>query len=294
MARCERCGPLLIGGALCANCVGVVEPSTVASAASAGLFLAVLARLAENGYAHEVKRCVDVCKDARANTQLWERVVDLPLRVTKGNDFWGAMPRLAYWAGKGDLVRVRETLDRGARVDERNSMGATALMRAALFARPVTARELVARGADVNARDSRGETPLMWSCCGVGATNGTAVSELLRLGADVNACNERGSTALYLAATLGNVGAVRVLLAAPGVDPDARTHGMSPFEAVADRFDDFNERMALGVDDDYDDEFTHYSPDDALEIMQLLEDAGADVEYGTDDSESGWDSSGSG
>ena len=90
------------------------------SAASPSLFMEVLARIVENGYAVDVARCVDVCKDAQSNTLLWERVVDVPRRG-KGTT------RLMHWAREGDLVRTRETLARGARVNARDVLGRTAL-----------------------------------------------------------------------------------------------------------------------------------------------------------------------
>ena len=215
----------------------------VSSTASPALFLAVLARLAENQYATEVVRCVGICKDARSNAQLWERIVDLPHVPLV--DWWrGPETRLCHWARVGDLARVRETLDRGAGVDAHETYGHTALWWASHSGHLAVVRELLdrgtdvdactdalhdasgrghtavvlelaAHGADVSARDKTSWTPLMLACSyGHAAT----VAELLRLGADVNAVDNGGWSSLLLAAYGGHADAVCVLLAAPGVD----------------------------------------------------------------------------
>ena len=221
--------------------------SSVTSAASPALFLAVLARLAENGYAREVVRCMDICKDARSNAQLWERVVDLQQRQL-GESAGYRTTRLIHWAGAGDLARVRETLgrcadvnardtggsaalwwasygghlavvrellDRGADVEARTRDGITALAGASFHSHTAVVVELAARGANINARDGTGCTPLVAACAGGHAA---AVTELLRLGANVNAQTNGGWSALIHAAYYARIDAVRVLLVAPGVD----------------------------------------------------------------------------
>ena len=75
----------------------------------------VLARLGENGYGREAVRCVSICKDARANVQLWERVLDLE-HIATHDPSGRRVTRLMHWADVGDVVRVRDTLDRGAKV----------------------------------------------------------------------------------------------------------------------------------------------------------------------------------
>ena len=219
--------------------------SNVTSPASPPLFLAVLARLAENGYATELARCVDVCKDARSNAQLWERIVDLPHHVLVGNEYRAT--RLHHWAWEGDLARVRETLARGADVNARDTGGNTALWRASAVGHLAVVCELLDRGADVDARSKDGSMALMIASCNGHtavvlelAARGTDVNTrktigttalilacsrdhvataaaLLRVGADVNAQCDEGWSALMYAAYSGYVDAVRVLLAAPGV-----------------------------------------------------------------------------
>ena len=189
-----------------------------------------------------------VCKDMRANAQLWERVVNLQ-HVAVGDEVDGHRTTpLIHCAAADDVARVREALDRGARVDACNSHGFTALyyavgdVAAELLARGaadgVRARhgivdaawdgntalgvDLVARGADIEVRDATGWTPLMYSCH---AGHAATAAEFLRLGADVNAQDSRDDTSLTLAVWGAHTDVVRVLLAAPGVDVNAVANG---------------------------------------------------------------------
>ena len=86
------------------------------------LFLEVVTLLAQNDFA-EAERCLGLCTDTYTNAVLWQRVIDVhhavrdnvprahPARYTP------TLTRLAYWAARGDVDRVRATLARGARVD---------------------------------------------------------------------------------------------------------------------------------------------------------------------------------
>lgn len=222
------------------------DPAPTIQSASTFLDRDILVRLAENGCAREVVRCVNLCRDTRSNAQLWAKVVDLPLP-----SLWtgGLGTRLITWARDGDLARVRATLDRGANVDARNRdgghtalmaacggnhgdvvwellargadvhartrTGETAMLDAAAFAAPAVVLELAARGADVNARDARGRTPLLRAA----RFDRVAVAaELLRLGADVNVQDDGGETPLIVAIVYHNAATARALLAADGID----------------------------------------------------------------------------
>ena len=209
----------------------------------------VVARLGENGYAREVVRCVRVCKDMRADAQLWERVVNLQHAAVDAVQGRRTTP-LIHWATAGDVARVREALDRGARLDACDSHGFTALyyavgdvaaellprgaadgerarhgiLLAAYESNTALVVDLVARGADVNAQHGSGWTPVMLACS---AGHAATVAELLRFGVDVNfqLHDGGGFSPLMLAAWKGHIDIVRVLLAAPGVDVDAVAYG---------------------------------------------------------------------
>lgn len=58
----------------------------------------------------------------------------------------------------------------------------------------------------VNIKDRNGITPLI-----AAAASGAEMLELLRAGANVDACDNEGRTAIYWAAIMGNLGAIRVL-----------------------------------------------------------------------------------
>ena len=214
--------------------------------------------VAMNGFPDACVRCVSVCKSMRTNAELWERVVDLQhAHAGARREIGYRATRLIHAAGVGERVRVREMLDRGARVNACDTLGYTALCHARdgghdgvateLLARgatdgPIAAlgiieavgygdtamvRDMIARGADVNAWS--GWTPLTF-CCFHGHV--ATATELLRLDADVNAQNNSGKTALMCAAIRGHVDVVRLLLAAPGVDVNLANHGRTALSSA--------------------------------------------------------------
>jgi len=133
-------------------------------------------------------------------------------------------------AGKGDVRKVRELLDRGADVNARDEDGVTPLHYAAYYGFLDAARLLLDRGADVNARDEFGGTPLHYAA-GSGHVN--VVRLLLDRGADVNARDEDGVTPLHYAAYYGFLDAARLLLDR-GADVNARAkYGVTPLYLAA-------------------------------------------------------------
>ena len=98
--------------------------------------------------------------------------------------------------------------------------GDTPLMRAALDGNTERVRELINQGADVNQRDDNGRTALMFA---VVNRHSETVKVLLEHGADVNAKSNQGGTALMGAAMNGELGMVQALLD-KGADLDARLH----------------------------------------------------------------------
>lgn len=227
------------------SCKRRAQPPSVDTCASAELFLRILPRVAENGFAEALVNCTDLCRDTRTNAGLWERVVDLTFAPRGGG---ARLTRLAHWASVGDAARVREVLDRGAdinacdmsestalhwasfrghvavvrellsrgaAVDARPPGGRTPLRAAAFAGHTAVVAALAAHGADVNSRTDDGVTPLL-RVCEVG--HAATAAELLRRGADVNARSAAGRAPLMEAAHRGHAATVATLLAAPGID----------------------------------------------------------------------------
>ncbi len=112
-------------------------------------------------------------------------------------------------AGEGDVALVRQLLDAGLAVDERDSGGVTALLAAVRDDRRAVAVLLLERGADVNAVAENRDTP--WLLAGASGR-----AELLQIMVshrpDLALLNRFGGTALIPACERGHVDAVRVLL----------------------------------------------------------------------------------
>jgi ankyrin repeat protein/TPR repeat protein len=124
-------------------------------------------------------------------------------------------------AREGDVPAVRKLLEAGSdpnmHDDSRSGEGQTALHQA-MRAKDVTVAELlIARGADVNAKAKTGYTPLHVAA-GLGKLE--RVRLLLSKGASVDAMDTHG-TPLHAAVVQGQEGIVEALLAA-GANPDAR------------------------------------------------------------------------
>jgi ankyrin repeat protein len=109
---------------------------------------------------------------------------------------------------------VKILLDKGARVNDRDSQGDNALLIAAGNYLPKIVRLLLEKGADVNARDKDGNTVLMRAA---GSRRSWREDRepmfdmLLAAGADPKPANTRGVTALMLAAQEGNPGVLGLL-----------------------------------------------------------------------------------
>ena len=98
--------------------------------------------------------------------------------------------------------------------------GHTALMRAALDGDTESVKELINQGGDINQRDDNGRTALMFA-----VVNGhyETMKVLLEHGADVNARSNEGGTALMGGAFTGDLRIVQALLD-KGADVHAKLH----------------------------------------------------------------------
>ncbi len=120
----------------------------------------------------------------------------------------GATP-LMYAAAFGNVQTMKLLIEKGADVNARNAVNATALLWCARD--PEKARILIERGADVNAQSKQGATPLIVAALRPG--NAAIVALLLEKGADPNLKGSRGITALHTAARSGDHETIRLLLA---------------------------------------------------------------------------------
>lgn len=127
--------------------------------------------------------------------------------------------QLRQVAHSGDVAGIRELLNKGAKVNDSDDEGWTALTWATLADEPAAVKFLLERGADVNARDKLGRNALYWAAM---EGNREIMELLLARGADANARErKRGWTPLMRAVVKGHGDAVELLLA-KGADPNAK------------------------------------------------------------------------
>ena len=120
-------------------------------------------------------------------------------------------------ATRGDAATVRELLDRGVDVNERDASGRTAVTAAVYAGSPETVRALVRAGADVDLQDETRANAFL----ALGETGDVAVlEEVLPADPDPTLTNRFGGTALIPAADRGHVEMVKALLARTDVDVD--------------------------------------------------------------------------
>jgi ankyrin repeat protein len=115
--------------------------------------------------------------------------------------------------------------------------GHTSLMRAALDGNTERVKELIDQGADINQRDDNGRTALMFAVIN---THYETMKVLLEYGADVNAKSNKGGTALMGAASAGDLRMVQALLD-KGADVHARvleTNESAATIAASDGYDE--------------------------------------------------------
>ncbi len=131
------------------------------------------------------------------------------------------MNQLMHAAGMGNEAEIRRALQRREDMNAADETGWTALMVAAVAVQPQAVSTILDAGARVDQRDHHGDTALI----GVAAVRfgnlriaAEVVGILIAHGASVDATNDLGESALMWAARSGNPESIKVLLMA-GADP---------------------------------------------------------------------------
>ncbi|CAM9552547.1 unnamed protein product [Ectocarpus fasciculatus] len=104
---------------------------------------------------------------------------------------WGANEEIFAAASDGDVVRIRDLVSSGVKVDAQDEEGRTPLHFAADRGQSSVISSLLALGAAVDSRDSDGMTPLAYA---VACENEKEVELLVQAGADANAADNDGCT----------------------------------------------------------------------------------------------------
>lgn len=123
-------------------------------------------------------------------------------------------------ASAGDVEKIRQLVQQGAKLDLPNPLGETPLMLAAVRGQIAALNTLLDLGAKLEVATPYGETALLkvaWS------DHTDSARVLLERGANPNTAHKNGKTALIRATDAGRVEIVRLLLA-KGADVHARTH----------------------------------------------------------------------
>ncbi len=119
--------------------------------------------------------------------------------------------RQAAGCRDGDVDPVADALRAGARINNKDKAGNTALILAVVEGNDDIATLLLAKRADVNARDQHGNTALMLA---ISKAHDDIAKLLITKRADVQAHDHQGNTALIIAAGQGNGVIVSLLIAA--------------------------------------------------------------------------------
>lgn len=235
--------------------------------------------------------------DARGITRLWQRKLTAEPRIKDMNK--GGLTPLLYAAREGCIECARQLLAGGADPDLGDPENVTPLILALENLHFDFAKFMIESGADINKFDFRGRTPvytavdfnsLPTSAHGdipsADATTGADILEmLLEAGANPNVQLKRrhpyrhraldrradeilrvGATPLLRAARAADTEAVRLLLAHGALVDLPTAEGVTPLITLAGY--DINDRTTRGRFRD---------PQDELATLQLLLDAGADI-----------------
>lgn len=133
---------------------------------------------------------------------------------------------------RGNERAVKLFLGAGIKPDQKDALGVTPLIKAAMFNRGAVAAQLIKAHADVNAANAQGYTPLHWA-----ALKGylDIVEMLLAGGAGVDPRSSLGLTPLMQAAMSGHARVCDALIAKGAGVNEADKRGMTPLhKAVND------------------------------------------------------------
>lgn len=207
----------------------------------------------------------EVAADIILLSRLHARVLELAgmKRPDAGGDPWGddrvrhqlAAEQIEYnktgfltAVERGNDRAVKLFLNAGIKPDEKDALGVTPLIKAAMFNRTAVAALLIKAHADLNTANAQGYTPLHWAAlkgfvdfvelllangAGVDPRSNLGLTPLMQAamsgharvcdlliskGASVNEVDKRGTTPLHKAVSDGHVAVAEVLVAA-GADP---------------------------------------------------------------------------
>ncbi|MBP5427580.1 MAG: ankyrin repeat domain-containing protein [Clostridiales bacterium] len=110
---------------------------------------------------------------------------------------------------RNDINMINYLLNKGARLDSRDSLGCTELMQACLKNDTVMANSLIDLNANVNAENIFGDTPLKYACDN---NNMELVNYLVETGADINQKNLTEETVLMSVCEQGNSNLAKYLI----------------------------------------------------------------------------------
>lgn len=135
-------------------------------------------------------------------------IKELPQLDLTIKNYTGISP-LMMAAQKGHSQVAQLLYDKGAKIEEKDSVGCSALIYAVKGNHPALISWLVKSGADINEQNSNQETPLMYAI--VNGHEDLALS-LIEQGAKVDLINKNGKTVLMLACAKGQTKVVQKLL----------------------------------------------------------------------------------
>ena len=245
---------------------------------------------AENGQTAVAELLIEKGADIEAaysGLSMKERMEEL-WSGTRGDAFpppaWATRPlHLAASYGHKDVVEL--LIAKGARIEARDTGGATPLLAATRNGHKDIVVLLLARNAQIETKDLSGYTPLL-----AAAENGhkEVVELLLDRGTNLNTVDKRGRTAVYVAAYEGHTDVVRSLVAR-GADVNAPAENSTPLFCAVHRRDTAMVKFLLRAGANPNRGYKGVTalhvamPEDLKDIAAALVAGGADVNAKADD-----------